>query len=63
MKICVEFLQEEKYRESLLAVLVGRWFPGKLSEIKEIANTDEFQDPPGYFIEAYAMYIDRLKEA
>jgi len=47
----------------LLAVLVGRWFPGKLSEIKEIANTDEFQDPPGYFIEAYAMYIDRLKEA
>lgn len=58
-----EFLQEEKYRASLLAVLVGQWFPGRLAEIKKISNTDDFQDPPGYFREAYAMYIDRLKEA
>ena len=45
------------------AVLVGRWFPGRLAEIKEISRTDEFQDPPGYFRDAYAMYIDRLSEA
>ncbi len=54
-----EFLQEEKYRESLLAVLVGRWFPGKLEEVKKISDTDDFQDPPGYFREAYAMFLHR----
>jgi putative restriction endonuclease len=58
-----DFLSEASTRESLLAVLVGRWFPGRLDEIIEISKTDEFQDPPGYFIEAYAMYVDRLKEA
>ena len=54
-----EFLQEEKYRESLLAVLVGRWFPGKLEEVKKISDTDDFQDPPGYFREAYATFLHR----
>ena len=58
-----DFWQAITYRESLLAVLVSRWFPGRLAEIKEISLTDEFQDPPGYFREAYAMYIDRLREA
>lgn len=58
-----DFWQTATYRESLLAVLVGRWFPGRLAEIKEISLTDEFQDPPGYFREAYAPYMDRLKEA
>jgi ribosomal protein S2 len=47
----------------LEAVLVGRWFAGMLTEIKEISTTDDFQDPPGYFMEAYAMYLGRLKEA
>jgi putative restriction endonuclease len=58
-----DFWQTRSSRESLLAVLVGRWFPGRLAEIKEISQTDEFQDPPGYFRDAYAMYIDRIKEA
>ena len=58
-----DLLQDGSYRESLQAVLVGRWFPGRLAEIKEISRTDEFQDPPGYFRDAYAMYIDRLSEA
>ncbi|MBD1915346.1 MULTISPECIES: hypothetical protein [Cyanophyceae] len=58
-----DFWQTATYRESLLAVLVGRWFSGRLAEIKEISLTDEFQDPPGYFKDAYARYIDRLEEA
>jgi len=48
-----DFLQAAEYRESLLAVLVGRWFPGRLAEVKKISQTDDFQDPPGYFREAY----------
>ena len=58
-----DFLQGADYRESLLAVLVGRWFPGQLREVKKISQTDDFQDPPGYFREAYARYVDRLAEA
>lgn len=58
-----EFLSETSTRESLLAVLVGHWFPGRLDEVREISRTDEFQDPPGYFVEAYAMYVERLEEA
>ncbi|PSN16708.1 hypothetical protein C7293_01150 [filamentous cyanobacterium CCT1] len=58
-----DFWQATTYRESLLAVLVGRWFPGRLAEVKEISLTDEFQDLPGYFGEAYGLYLDRLKEA
>lgn len=58
-----DFWQTDTHRESLLAVLVGRWFPCRLAEIKEISLTDEFQDPPGYFREAYAMYMNRLKQA
>lgn len=41
-----DFLNEDKYRESLLSVLVSRWFPGCLEEISKISNTDEFRDPP-----------------
>lgn len=58
-----DFWQIPKYRESLRAVLVARWFPGRRLEIAQISQTDEFQDPPGYFREAYATYIERLKEA
>ncbi|NCJ06715.1 hypothetical protein GS597_09385 [Synechococcales cyanobacterium C] len=58
-----DFWQDTPSRNSLQAVLVSRWFPGQLEEVKEISLTDEFQDPPGYFMDAYAMYIDRLKEA
>ena len=57
-----DFLQETSLRESLLAVLVGRWFPGRLEDIKKIARTDDFQNPPSYFREAYATYMDRLDE-
>jgi putative restriction endonuclease len=58
-----DFLQADKYRDSLLAVLVGRWFPGRLAEVKKISQTDDFQDPPGYFMEAYATYMNRLEDA
>jgi putative restriction endonuclease len=58
-----DFWQIPPYRESLLAVLVSRWFPGRLAEIQEITRTDEFQDPPGYFRDAYAMYGDRPDDA
>lgn len=54
-----DFWQMPQYQESLLAVLVSRWFPGRLAEIQEITRTDEFQDPPGYFNDACAMYGDR----
>jgi hypothetical protein len=36
---------------------------GKLEEVKKISNIDGFQDPPSYFREASAMYLDKLKEA
>jgi putative restriction endonuclease len=58
-----DLLQERDSRESLLAVLVGRWFPGQLAEIKKIAHTDDFQDPPGYFMEAYEKYMSRLEDS
>ncbi len=58
-----DFWQSPACRESLLAVLVARWFPGQLSEIAQISQTDEFQDPPGYFREACAVYMDRMKKA
>jgi putative restriction endonuclease len=57
-----DFLQAAEYRESLLAVLVGRWFPGRLAEVKKISQTDDFQDPPGYFREAYEKYMSRLED-
>ena len=57
-----DFLQETSLRKSLLAILVGRWFPGRLEDIKKIARTDDFQNPPSYFREAYATYMDRLDE-
>lgn len=41
-----DFLNEEKYRDSLLSVLVARWFPGRLEEIRAISKTHEFRDPP-----------------
>jgi putative restriction endonuclease len=58
-----DFLQEDDYRESLQAVLVGRWFPGQLGEVQAIAKTDQFLEPPRYFREACAIYINRLREA
>jgi hypothetical protein len=42
---------------------VGHWLPGRLAEVKKIIHVDEFQEPPGHFLEAYAMYMDGLKEA
>ncbi|NER79456.1 MAG: hypothetical protein F6K42_07715 [Leptolyngbya sp. SIO1D8] len=58
-----DFLIDASIRESLLATLVGRWFPGRLAEVNRILQLDEFQEPPGYFLEAYAMYMERLNEA
>lgn len=58
-----DFLLDASIRESLLAVLVGRWFPGRLAEVKKISQTDDFQDPPGYFMEAYEKYMSRLEDA
>ncbi len=55
-----DFLQETKSRESLLAVLVSRWFPGQFEEIKQISENQEFRDPPIYLQEAHLKYLDRL---
>jgi len=44
-----EILQEPSLRDSLVAVLVSRWFPGKLDLVRAIAQTDEFCDPPAYW--------------
>jgi putative restriction endonuclease len=41
-----DFLKSRKYRDSLLAVLVSRWFPGRLCEIQKILDSDEFRNPP-----------------
>ena len=56
-----EFWQDTPCRDSLQAVLVGQWFPGRLTEVKKISRTDDFQNPPGYFRETDTRY--RLKEA
>jgi len=45
-----EILQEQSLRDSLVNVLVSRWFPGKLDLVRAIAQTDEFCDPPAYLI-------------
>ena len=41
-----DLLKENRCRESLLSILVGRWFPGRLDEIREISETDTFRVPP-----------------
>lgn len=41
-----DFLRDIKYRNGLLAVLVSRWFPGRLDEIQDILDTDDFRNPP-----------------
>lgn len=48
-----EFLQEQSSRDSLLRVLVSRWFPGQFDLVKEISQTDEFRDPPEYLRNSY----------
>jgi len=45
-----EILQEQSFRDSLVNVLVSRWFPGKLDLVRAIAQTDKFCDPPAYLI-------------
>ncbi len=58
-----DFLQEQSLRDSLRAVLVGRWFPGRLDQVKQISQTDSFQEPPGYFMKMYSTYMRKLDEA
>lgn len=48
-----EFLQKQSSRDSLLRVLVGRWFPGQFDLVEEISQTDELQDPPEYLRDGY----------
>ena len=57
-----DFLHDEALRKSLQAVLVGRWFPGRLSDVKKIAATDDVLEPPAYFVEAYDTYVSVLTE-
>jgi putative restriction endonuclease len=33
-----DFLQEPRSRDSLIAILVARWFPGRLEEVKHVAE-------------------------
>ena len=58
-----DFLQKQSLRDSLRAVLVSRWFPGRLDQVKQISQTDSFQEPPGYFMKMYSMYMRKLDEA
>lgn len=39
-----DLLNINKYRECLLSVLVGQWFPGRLDEVLSIAETDIFRE-------------------
>jgi len=54
-----DFLSIQKYRESLVTVLVARWFPGQLEEIKEIVNTDKLKEPLGTLVKSrYEYYLN-----
>lgn len=53
-----DFLQYSLSRSSLITVLVARWFPGKLGLVKEIAQTDEFRDPPEYLRDNYEEFYN-----
>lgn len=57
-----DFFNDELCRDNLQAVLVSRWFPGRLIEIKEISQTDSFQNPSNSFREAYETYARKLQE-
>lgn len=39
-----DLLNISKYRECLLSVLVGQWFPGRLDEVISIAKTNLFRE-------------------
>ncbi|MFH7244084.1 MAG: hypothetical protein ACHWZW_14685 [Spirulina sp.] len=39
-----DLMNISKYRESLLSVLVGQWFPGRLDEVMSIAETNLFSE-------------------
>ncbi|MBN8564845.1 MAG: hypothetical protein J0L70_30390 [Leptolyngbya sp. UWPOB_LEPTO1] len=48
-----EFLQSPSSRNSLLIVLVSRWFPGKTDLIEEIYQADKLGDFPEYLRDGY----------
>ena len=50
------FLEQKNISDSLRAVLVSRWFPGRLAEIEEISKTDRFRNPPVYTQDAYEKF-------
>ncbi|HEY9878899.1 MAG TPA: hypothetical protein V6D29_10610 [Leptolyngbyaceae cyanobacterium] len=56
-------LDDTSTRAGLPEVLMDRWLAGRFSEATKVSRTDEFQDLPGYFLEVYAMHVERLKEA
>lgn len=58
-----DLLQEISLRDSLLSILVGHWFPGRLDEIKKISRSDNFRDLSSYPRGIYEKYIDRLHDA
>ena len=48
-----DFLQSPISRNSLITVLIARWFSGKFELVEEISQIDEFREPPEYFRDGY----------
>ncbi|MEM9265400.1 MAG: hypothetical protein AAGA46_07745 [Cyanobacteria bacterium P01_F01_bin.13] len=53
-----DLLKQTKSRNCLRTVLISRWFPGRLSEILEISETDISREPPIYTQEAYEKFYE-----
>lgn len=53
-----DLLKHSLSRSSLLTVLVAHWFPEKFDLVEEIAQTDEFRDPPEYLRDSYEEFYN-----
>jgi len=53
-----EFLKNPLTRNSLITILVSRWFPDKFELVEEISQTDEFRDPPEYLRDSYEEFYN-----
>lgn len=48
-----ELLQDPKTRNSLITILVARWFPSKHELVEKISQTDNLRELPGYLTNSY----------
>lgn len=54
-----ELLLEPSFRESLIRVLVARWFPGQQAQVSAISAMDELDDADAALLELYANFYNR----